>query len=95
MLFRSGDERADDIRRSTLQSFAEGMASAAGWQPGSPGDDRLLLRAQIALSTALGIVLLRSSTGLEPLSSATSDELRGPLHDTLSTLLSPAAVTRR
>lgn len=89
LLRSSGDERADQIRRDTLKSFAEGMAVAAGWEQGRDDGPELLLRAQVALSVALGIVLLRSSTGLEPLSSATADELRAPLGATLHALLSP------
>ena len=90
LLRSSGDDRADQIRRNTLRSFAEGMAAAAGWHPDKTDGDQLLLRAQIALSATLGIVLLRSSTGLEPLTSATTQQLRGPLSETLTTLLSPA-----
>jgi AcrR family transcriptional regulator len=91
LLRSSGDEGADRIRRNIMRSFAEGMAHAAGWGPGETGADAdaLLLRAQIALSTALGIVLLRTSTGLEPLASATEDELRAPLGDLLAALLEP------
>ncbi|HEY4270259.1 MAG TPA: TetR family transcriptional regulator [Galbitalea sp.] len=87
LLRSSGDEGADRIRRNIMRSFAEGMAAAAGWHAGDPGADALLLRAQIALSAALGIVLLRTSTGLDPLSRATEDDLRGPLGDLLTALL--------
>lgn len=91
LLRSSGDEGADRIRRNIMQSFAEGMASAGGWRSDDAGAEDLLLRAQIALSAALGIVLLRTSTGLEPLASATEDDLRGPLGDLLGALLeSPA-----
>ncbi|MGA7207159.1 MAG: TetR family transcriptional regulator [Specibacter sp.] len=89
LLRSSGDDRADQIRRDTLQTFTEGMAAAAGWRPGDPDDDELLVRAQVALAAALGIVVLRSSTGLEPLTSATAGQLRGPLGDVLTTLLAP------
>jgi len=91
LLRSSGDRRVDEIRRNTLKSFAEGMATGAGWQQGGTGDEVLLLRAQIALATALGVVLLRSSTGLEPLTSATAEQLREPLGDALSALLSSAS----
>jgi AcrR family transcriptional regulator len=87
LLRSSGDERADEIRRRALQAFAERIAAAAGHGP-EDLDDELLLRAQVALSTALGIVLLRSSTGLEPLTSATAAELREPVGATLVSLLS-------
>lgn len=89
LLRSSGDDRADQIRVSTLRSFTEAIASAAGWTADSP-DDALLLRAQVAMATALGIVLLRSSTGLEPLASASADALRGPLGEVLTTLVTPA-----
>jgi AcrR family transcriptional regulator len=90
LLRSSGDDGADQIRRDTLRSFTEGMASAAGWRPGDADDNQLLVRAQVALATALGIVVLRSSTGLEPLTSATAEDLRSPLADVLATLLTPS-----
>ncbi|WP_186315636.1 TetR/AcrR family transcriptional regulator [Catellatospora sichuanensis] len=87
LLRSSGDERADQIRRNTVRSFAERLASAAGWRPGHPDGDRLMLRAQMALATSFGIVLLRSSTGLEPLSSAGPQDLVAPLQDVIDGLL--------
>jgi AcrR family transcriptional regulator len=87
LLRSSGDERADRIRTNTLQSFAERIASAAGQQAGDPRTKDIVLRAQIALSIGLGIVLLRSSAKMEPLASATRGELGGPLSEVLSTLL--------
>ncbi|MGW4947299.1 TetR/AcrR family transcriptional regulator [Actinoplanes sp. NPDC004185] len=84
LLRSSGDERADDIRRGILRSFAESLATAAG-RP--PGDDKLLLRAQIALAAALGIALLRSTATMEPLASAGEQELLEPLQDLISGLL--------
>jgi AcrR family transcriptional regulator len=88
LLRSSGDEQADRIRRSTLETFAERIAAAAGWRSGDP--ERLILAAQIILSTALGITLLSSSTGLEPLTSATEDELRRPLTEVFRALLEPS-----
>ncbi|MEV0459048.1 TetR/AcrR family transcriptional regulator [Catellatospora methionotrophica] len=87
LLRSSGDEQADQIRRNTVRSFAERLATAAGWRPGHPDGDRLMLRAQVALATGFGIVLLRSSTGLEPLSSAGPQELLGPMQDVIDALL--------
>jgi len=89
LLRSSGDEGADQIRRDTLQTFAEGMAAASGWRKGDPSTDGIMLRAQIALSASLGIVLLRSSGGLEPLRSATEDDLLGPMTDAFTALLAP------
>jgi hypothetical protein len=53
----------------------------------TPGDDKLLLRAQIALAAALGIALLRSSATMEPLASAGEQDLLEPLQDLISGLL--------
>lgn len=85
LLRSSGDERADRIRRSTLMTFAEGLAGAAGANPAASGAS--LLRAQVALSTVLGVALLRSSAAIEPLTSATVEDLRGPMTDIISALL--------
>lgn len=95
MLRSSGDERADAIRRNIIRSFAERMAAAAGFKPTEADGDHVLLRAEIALATAVGIVLLRSSTGVEPLTSATEEELSTPLGDVLGLLLSPPDNSRR
>jgi len=93
LLRSSGDARADEIRRHTLTTFAEGIATAAGWRHGAPGGEDLVLRAQIALSAALGIVLLRASTELQPLSAATAQDLRRPLGEAFSALLSASGDT--
>jgi AcrR family transcriptional regulator len=87
LLRTSGDERADVIRRTTLRSFAEKIARVAGWTPDDPSSEHLLLRAQIGIATALGVALLRSSSGLEPLNSADETELLGPLGDVFAALL--------
>jgi AcrR family transcriptional regulator len=91
LLRSSGDERADAIRRATLESFARRMAAAV--RPDGDGvgagasDDDLVLRAQLAIAAAMGIVLLRKSTGLEPLASAGPDDLATPIGDLLTALL--------
>lgn len=91
LLRTSGDDRADEIRRDTLRYFAERIAAAAGWNAGDPETQPLLVNAEIVLATALGIVLLRSSTGLQPLTSATEAELAEPIAAVLTALLSPPA----
>lgn len=87
LLRSSGDEQADRIRRNTVRSFAERLATAAGWRPDHPDGDRIMLRAQIALATGFGIVLLRSSTRLEPLASAGPQDLLAPMQDLVDGLL--------
>jgi len=87
LLRSSADERADEIRRSTLRTFTERIASIAGWTPTGDGGDDLLIRAQLAMCAGLGIVMLRTSTSVEPMNSATAEELREPLRDVFSALL--------
>jgi AcrR family transcriptional regulator len=87
LLRSSGDERADQIRLGILRSFAERLASAAGWRPDDPGSDRLILNAQITLAAVFGIAILRSATALQPLASAGEQDLVGPLHNLIDALL--------
>ncbi|MFE4195852.1 TetR family transcriptional regulator [Paenarthrobacter sp. NPDC056912] len=87
LLRSSGDENADRIRRRTLESFTEQLAAAAGWSADDPATEPLLLRAQIAIATMLGLVMLRTATGVQPLSSASSRELNEPLGQVFKVLL--------
>lgn len=87
----SGDTQADAIRLATLKRYSERMARIAGWDPGDPETGHLVLRAQIAIATAFGVVLLRASTALEPLVSATSAQLSPPLTDAVTAILRPQA----
>jgi AcrR family transcriptional regulator len=85
----SGDQRAEAIRRGILKRYAQGMAAAVGGHTDPADADQLALRAQIALSTCLGMVLLRTSSGLEPLSSASEADLFAPLRDVLGAIFAP------
>jgi len=87
LLRSSGDERAEQIRLEVLRTFTERLASHAGWRPDHPDSDQLLLRAQLVLAASIGIVLLRASPRPEPLASATTQDLSGPLHDLVNALL--------
>jgi AcrR family transcriptional regulator len=82
LLRSSGDERADEIRRTVLRGHSERLAAAAHADP----DDCLLLRAQVVLAATTGIAMLRAS-GLEPLASATQEDLTGPLRDLVNAVL--------
>jgi len=88
LLRSSGDEQAEVIRLNTLRTFAERLATAAGWQADGPDAERIMLKAQVALAATLGIALVRSSTGLQPLASTQEDDLAGPLHQLITALLS-------
>ncbi len=87
LLRSSGDENADRIRRRTLEHFTEKLAAAAGWDRDDPATDGVLLRAQLAIATMLGTVMLRASAGVEPLASAGHSELSAPLGDAFRALL--------
>ncbi|GIF63904.1 TetR family transcriptional regulator [Asanoa ishikariensis] len=84
LLRSSGDERAEEIRLGILRSFAERMAAAGNC---APGNEDCLLRAQVLLSAALGLALLRSTTTMEPLTSADEHDLLAPLQDLFDALL--------
>ncbi|MDP9794164.1 hypothetical protein J2S43_002676 [Catenuloplanes nepalensis] len=63
------------------------MAAAVGWDPAHPDGDRLLLGAEIALTTVLGLAMLRVSTPLEPLASAGQNDLATPFHALLHAVM--------
>jgi AcrR family transcriptional regulator len=86
LLRSSGDERADQIRLGVLRGHGERLAATVGWQPGTPDDDHLILRAQLVLCASIGMALLRSS-GLQPLAAATQEDLLTPLQDLVDALL--------
>ncbi|MBM0274935.1 TetR family transcriptional regulator [Micromonospora tarensis] len=91
LLRSSGDAAADEIRRGVLSRSSEQLAAARGWRPDEPGSEQTLLRAQMAIAAAIGAAVLRSSSiQLEPLSSATEQDLVGPLRDLVDALLPPA-----
>jgi AcrR family transcriptional regulator len=87
LLRSSGDERAEELRGGVLRAYGERLAAAAGWAPGQHDGDALLLRAQLVLATAVGIAVLRSSGRLEPLASASREELSRPLEELVDSIL--------
>jgi AcrR family transcriptional regulator len=87
LLRTSGDERADLVRRTTLETFSKRIAIASGVDEDASNFSDVVLRAQMALAATVGIVALRSSTGLEPLSSASEADLEGPMAQLMAALL--------
>jgi AcrR family transcriptional regulator len=87
LLRSSGDENADRIRRRTLEHFTQRLAAAAGWNADDPDTAPVLLRAQLAIATMLGVVMLRTSAAVQPVASAGADELSGPLGQVFRVLL--------
>lgn len=80
----SGDERIDEMRGDFLRMMSEKMAVNAGRAVGTEED---LLRAQMLLAAIVGIVMLRNTAGLEPLTSAGPAALRGPVAGLVEALL--------
>jgi AcrR family transcriptional regulator len=88
LLRSSGDDNADLIRRRTLENFTQRLAMHAGWRADDASTTPILLHAQIAIATMLGMVMLRTSAAVEPIASAGADELTAPLHKLFAILLS-------
>jgi AcrR family transcriptional regulator len=85
LLRSSGDPGADQVRRNVLRTFAERMVTATGQEI----TEDLLLRAEMVLATALGLVLMRTVIGVEPLAGVDQEELVAPLGDAIRGLLRP------
>jgi hypothetical protein len=86
LLRSSGEPAAEHLRLGMLGGFAEKLAAAAGWSPDT-NDSYRLLRAQILLATAVGITVLCAADGLQPLASATHEQILGPVRDVVQALL--------
>jgi AcrR family transcriptional regulator len=87
LLRSSGDERVDTMRRAVLRSVTERLATTMTGRSELPDDDPLLLRAQIVIATTVGIAVLRSSVGVQPVTAATEHDLVQPLSDLVNALL--------
>jgi hypothetical protein len=89
MLLRvSGDERVDSLRRQALQDFSRQVLEASGTRR-TQDDDERLLRAELVVALGVGVAVIRSAVGLQPLRDATSDDLIGPLRDVVDILFTP------
>lgn len=94
MLLRvSGDERVDSLRRQSLRDFSRQVLKASGTLRSQDDDERpldeRLLRAELVVALGVGVAVIRSAVGLQPLRDATSDDLFGPLRDVIDVLLAP------
>ena len=86
----SGDERVDSLRRQSLYDFSRQVLDASG-EKSKQGDTERLLRAELVVALGVGIAVIRSAVGLQPLLSATAEDLFAPLRDVIDTLLGPPA----
>ncbi|WP_430787842.1 TetR/AcrR family transcriptional regulator [Actinoplanes sp. G11-F43] len=82
LLRSSGDETAERVRLGLLRSYSERLAAACD----GSGDDTLL-RAQMMIAAAAGVALLRAKSDMDPLGSATADDLFAPLRDMVEAML--------
>ncbi|WP_433062778.1 TetR family transcriptional regulator [Dactylosporangium sp. CS-033363] len=83
MLLRvSGDAQVDSLRRKALLDFSHKVLQATG----APADERLL-EAQMVVALGVGIAVVRSAVGLQPLRDASAEELRAPLTAIVDALL--------
>jgi AcrR family transcriptional regulator len=87
LLRSSGDENADRIRRNALEHFTRRLAAAAGWDADDRATDPVLLRAQLAIATMLGVVALRTSAAAHPIATADPEDLTAPLREIFQLLL--------
>jgi AcrR family transcriptional regulator len=87
LLRSSGDENANRIRRRTMEHFTQKLATVAGWSADDLGTEPILLRAQLAIATMLGVVMLRTSAAVQPIAAAGADGLREPLGQVFRILL--------
>jgi AcrR family transcriptional regulator len=84
----SADARIQALRTMTLTMLVERISADAETRgPVDAGDTEL--RAQLVVALLSGAILLRSVTLLEPLRSATVEQLRGPLADAVAALVGP------
>jgi AcrR family transcriptional regulator len=90
MLLRgSGDEQVDQLRRDAMAAFAQQILDALGDDP-PPGPD-LELRAQLLVALGVGVAVLRSGVGLQPLRDADAAALEPALRRIIDALLPAAA----
>ncbi|MET0863424.1 MAG: TetR/AcrR family transcriptional regulator [Nakamurella sp.] len=91
MLLRaSGDVRVDALRRQALLDYSRRVLEAGGatGREVDPEEDQLL-RAQLLVALGVGVAVLRSAVGLDPLNAATAGQLSEPLQDVIDALLGP------
>jgi AcrR family transcriptional regulator len=89
LLHGSGDPEVDRLRRETLTGFGAQLLEAADLT--TDQDDGLELRAQLLLALGVGVAVLRSGVGLEPLSGADATALEPAIRDVIDALLPPSA----
>jgi AcrR family transcriptional regulator len=87
LLRSSGDEHTERMRLGVLARFGERLAAAASASTAS--EDQRRLRAQVVLAAALGVAALRCS-GLQPLASATEEEILPAVSDLVQAVLGPS-----
>jgi len=86
LLRPTGDAETEAARVAVLRGFSERLADLSGWPADPSSREDQLLRAELVIAIALGVTALRLS-GLEPLSSTGTAELRSYLDRMFAQLL--------
>lgn len=87
LLHGSGDAQVDQLRRETLARFTSQLLEALDLPPEQGGD--LELRVQLLLALGVGVAVLRSGVGLEPLSGASAEALEPAIRAVIDALAPP------
>ncbi|XVU22478.1 TetR/AcrR family transcriptional regulator [Actinoplanes sp. CA-054009] len=89
MLLRaSGDEGVSALRRKALKDAAVRLLDALAVSSDGEAADALL-RAELLVALGVGVAVLRSAVGVEPLAGASADQLAGPLRGIVDGLIPP------
>ncbi len=87
LLHGSSDAQVDQLRRETLARYTRQLLEALDLPP--ERSDDLELRAQLLLALGVGVAVLRSGVGLEPLSGADAEALEPAIRAVIDALTPP------
>ncbi len=87
LLHGSSDAQVDQLRRETLARYTRQLLEALDLPP--ERSDDLELRAQLLLALGVGVAVLRSGVGLEPLSGADAEALEPAIRAVIDALSPP------
>jgi AcrR family transcriptional regulator len=86
LLHGSGDEQVDLLRREALAGFARQILESLELREGRTENPDPEVRAQLLIALGVGVAVLRSGVGLEPLGSADVASLQPALQDVVNAL---------
>lgn len=86
LLHGSGDEQVDLLRRETLAGFGRQILESIEFRDEPNENPDPEVRAQLLIALGVGVAVLRSGVGLEPLGSADAESLKPVLQDVVNAL---------